>query len=75
MKPGKGSAFVRTKVKNLVTGNSLEKTFRAVSLRLHRYSIPFHFILRSENRKAGRFPTLILSGSTSLHFTFGGLIR
>ena len=32
VKPGKGSAFVRTKVKNLITGNSLEKTFRAVSL-------------------------------------------
>eukprot|EP00752_Nemacystus_decipiens_P002524 g2368.t1 len=29
VKPGKGSAFVRTKVRNLVTGNSLEKTFRA----------------------------------------------
>ncbi|CAN0227282.1 unnamed protein product [Ascophyllum nodosum] len=29
VKPGKGSAFVRTKVKNLITGNSLEKTFRA----------------------------------------------
>lgn len=32
VKPGKGSAFVRTKVKNLITGNSLEKTFRAVRL-------------------------------------------
>lgn len=30
VKPGKGSAFVRTKVKNLISGNSLEKTFRAV---------------------------------------------
>ncbi|CAM9858986.1 unnamed protein product, partial [Discosporangium mesarthrocarpum] len=29
VKPGKGSAFVRTKVKNLITGNSLDKTFRA----------------------------------------------
>ncbi|CAN0208975.1 unnamed protein product [Pylaiella littoralis] len=29
VKPGKGSAFVRTKVKNLISGNSLEKTFRA----------------------------------------------
>lgn len=29
VKPGKGSAFVRTKLKNVETGNSLEKTFRA----------------------------------------------
>ena len=27
VKPGKGAAFVRTKVKNVVTGNVLEKTF------------------------------------------------
>lgn len=29
VKPGKGSAFVRTKLKNVQTGNQLEKTFRA----------------------------------------------
>lgn len=29
VKPGKGSAFVRTKLKNLETGNVMEKTFRA----------------------------------------------
>jgi elongation factor P len=29
VKPGKGSAFVRTKLKNAQTGNVLEKTFRA----------------------------------------------
>jgi len=29
VKPGKGSAFVRTKLKNIETGNSLEVTFRA----------------------------------------------
>ncbi|MDX1918073.1 MAG: elongation factor P [Candidatus Caenarcaniphilales bacterium] len=29
VKPGKGSAFVRTKLKNLRTGNSVERTFRA----------------------------------------------
>jgi len=29
VKPGKGSAFVRTKLKNVETGNSLEQTFRA----------------------------------------------
>ena len=29
VKPGKGSAFVRTKLKNLETGNALEATFRA----------------------------------------------
>ncbi len=29
VKPGKGSAFVRTKLKNVQTGNTMEKTFRA----------------------------------------------
>ncbi|MFZ4640790.1 MAG: elongation factor P [Nodosilinea sp.] len=29
VKPGKGAAFVRTKLKNLDTGNTVEKTFRA----------------------------------------------
>ena len=28
VKPGKGAAFVRAKLKNLVTGGSIEKTFR-----------------------------------------------
>ena len=27
VKPGKGAAFVRTKIKNVVTGNVLEKSF------------------------------------------------
>lgn len=29
MKPGKGAAFVRSKLKNLLTGNTNERTFRA----------------------------------------------
>jgi elongation factor P len=29
VKPGKGSAFVRSKIKNLVNGSVQEKTFRA----------------------------------------------
>ena len=29
VKPGKGSAFVRTKIKNMQTGNTMERTFRA----------------------------------------------
>lgn len=29
VKPGKGSAFVRTKIKNIETGNTMETTFRA----------------------------------------------
>lgn len=29
VKPGKGQAFVRTKIKNLITGATLEKTFKA----------------------------------------------
>ncbi|TFJ87723.1 hypothetical protein NSK_001073 [Nannochloropsis salina CCMP1776] len=29
VKPGKGAAFVRSKLKNLLTGSSMEKTFRA----------------------------------------------
>lgn len=29
VKPGKGSAFVRTKIKNVQSGNTVERTFRA----------------------------------------------
>lgn len=29
VKPGKGAAFVRTKIKNLLTGNTVEQTFKA----------------------------------------------
>jgi len=29
VKPGKGGAFVRTKLRNLYTGANIEKTFRA----------------------------------------------
>jgi len=29
VKPGKGGAFVRTKLKNLITGNVMDKTFRS----------------------------------------------
>lgn len=28
VKPGKGAAFVRTKLKNYITGNVVDKTFR-----------------------------------------------
>ncbi|XP_047091478.1 elongation factor P [Lolium rigidum] len=31
VKPGKGAAFVRTKMKNYISGNTVEKTFRAGS--------------------------------------------
>lgn len=29
VKPGKGAAFVRTKLRNFITGNQQDKTFRA----------------------------------------------
>ena len=29
VKPGKGGAFVRTKLKSLVTGNVIDRTFRS----------------------------------------------
>ncbi len=29
VKPGKGAAFVRSKIKNYITGGVVEKTFRA----------------------------------------------
>ncbi len=29
MKPGKGAAFVRTKLRNYISGNTVERTFRA----------------------------------------------
>ena len=30
VKPGKGAAFVRTKLKNVITGSVLEKTFNRI---------------------------------------------
>lgn len=35
VKPGKGAAFVRTKMRNYVSGNTVEKTFRAGSTVIH----------------------------------------
>lgn len=35
VKPGKGAAFVRTKMRNYVTGNTVDKTFRAGSTVIH----------------------------------------
>lgn len=35
VKPGKGAAFVRTKLKNYLSGNTVEKTFRAGSSVMH----------------------------------------
>ena len=29
VKPGKGQAFVRTRLKNMITGNTLERTFKS----------------------------------------------
>jgi hypothetical protein len=29
VKPGKGAAFVRTKLRNYISGNTVERTFRA----------------------------------------------
>ncbi|KAF9684859.1 hypothetical protein SADUNF_Sadunf04G0162300 [Salix dunnii] len=37
VKPGKGAAFVRTKMRNYVTGNTVEKTFRAGSTVIHLF--------------------------------------
>ena len=51
VKPGKGAAFVRTKLKNIINGGVVEKTFRptekfpaagyAVSV-FRRRPVPFH---------------------------------
>lgn len=42
VKPGKGAAFVRTKMRNYVTGNTVDKTFRAGSTVIH-LSLCFFF--------------------------------
>eukprot|EP00283_Hemiselmis_rufescens_P019927 CAMPEP_0173437840 /NCGR_PEP_ID=MMETSP1357-20121228/18548_1 /TAXON_ID=77926 /ORGANISM="Hemiselmis rufescens, Strain PCC563" /LENGTH=235 /DNA_ID=CAMNT_0014403047 /DNA_START=6 /DNA_END=713 /DNA_ORIENTATION=+ len=48
VKPGKGSAFVRTKLKNLMTGGSIEKTFRAGEMvdgaDVFKYDMQFNYI-------------------------------
>ena len=47
VKPGKGPAFVRTKLKNVLTGAVVEKTFRAgekvTSVRLERRSVNYSY--------------------------------
>lgn len=48
VKPGKGAAFVRTKLRNYVTGNTVERTFRAgesVSLQLLPHSQGRHCVM------------------------------
>lgn len=47
VKPGKGGAFVRTKLKNVLTGQVLEKTFRAgekvTDVRLERRPVNYSY--------------------------------
>src|SRR5690554_7471323 len=47
VKPGKGGAFVRTRLKNVLTGAVLEKTFRAgervTSVRLERRPVNYSY--------------------------------
>jgi len=46
VKPGKGAAFVRTKLKNYLTGNTVDKTFRAgSSVMCPSFSEIFFFLL------------------------------
>jgi elongation factor P len=47
VKPGKGGAFVRTKLKNVLTGNVVERTYRAgekvTDVRLERRPVTYSF--------------------------------
>lgn len=47
VKPGKGGAFVRTKLKNVLTGAVVERTFRsgekATEVRLHRRPVTYSY--------------------------------
>ena len=56
VKPGKGPAFVRTKLKNLESGRVLDNTFSAGSkiepVRVERR--PYQFTYRSEERRVGK---------------------
>lgn len=51
VKPGKGAAFVRTTLRNYVTGNQVEKTFRAgrkvITLDLLDFVVLFPIISRN----------------------------
>eukprot|EP00802_Teleaulax_amphioxeia_P018302 Tamp_18493.p1 GENE.Tamp_18493~~Tamp_18493.p1 ORF type:complete len:240 (-),score=68.93 Tamp_18493:245-964(-) len=48
VKPGKGSAFVRTKLRNLTSGGNLEKTFRAGEMvegaELTKYEMQYNYM-------------------------------
>jgi len=49
VKPGKGGAFVRTKIKKLTTGQTIDKTFRAgesiETARVERYTVQYLYSL------------------------------
>src|SRR5512139_575511 len=51
VKPGKGGAFIRTKIKNLLTGQVKDQTFRSgekiVEVRVVRQ--PFQYLYRSDD--------------------------
>ncbi len=50
VKPGKGAAFVRTKMKNVVTGRTLERTFNA-GIRIEEVRIerrPYQFLYQDD---------------------------
>ena len=51
VKPGKGGAFVRTKVRSIATGNVLDKTFRAGEkfARVHTQSRKMQFLYAAED--------------------------
>ena len=42
VKPGKGAAFVRTKLKNIKNGGVVEKTFRPTAVFICRRYVSFH---------------------------------
>ncbi|XP_057728420.1 uncharacterized protein LOC130944225 [Arachis stenosperma] len=71
VKPGKGAAFVRTKLKNYVTGNTVEKTFRAGSSALEPATLIPLQLLKSTGTKCimvgdpKQLPATVLSNVAS----------
>ena len=56
VKPGKGAAFVRTKLKNVISGGIIERTFRPTEkfpqARIER--VDMQYLYRSEERRVGK---------------------
>ena len=70
VKPGKGAAFVRTKLRNFITGNIVDKTFRGgesvEAATVERKETQFSYVDGDDVRPCALLPTTCHCFQTSL---------